>query len=753
MAILKKNIWSLFYFLIIIGLAILITSIYSTSKHIENEYIQKQKALLKTSSAAIYSTFIQQEMLLDILGEQLTQNENYKSLDKSRKILDNLLILDSPIAAFGLAKPNGELYVTSSNLKDIKKLPNLLEKKETKESFKYALDKDYMVVGRTYYHKVLESLVIPIRKAIKDKSGNTIAVMTAGINVNKAFNTIPKSTLIFRELDYYNQITEIRDDSKLEVYNFPIPKENIELIKRSVEKKYKTSIEEIKNEERAISINLVRHHQKSEVLSTLKYIKRYKLWIVNQNKMENFYKDIIEESIIFAVTFFVLMLVLYYLFRIIDNFEKQKQKALYHQATHDYLTNLHNRLYLSNIFEKDFNAYKNKSFSLLFIDMDNFKSINDNYGHNYGDEILKKISQRLQSFKKPKDVLVRYSGDEFILIVFETKKDKIKKLASDIIQRVSEPYPIDHYQFILGASIGISQYPIDGKNFDEIKRYADIAMYEAKKEKNTYCIFEDSIKHKYLKSSLIEHELKTAVENSEIYMAYQPQIDKNGELYGVEALVRWENEKLGFVPPDQFIKIAEASGLMSKLGEHIIKTSLSDIQTIQKQINKKFQLSINISVKQFMEPNFYENLFAIVEKINFDRLKITLEVTENVFIEDLDFIINLLNKIKKQNVKISLDDFGTGYSSLSLLKKLPVDELKIDKSFIDDILFDKSSESMVESIISIGKNFDMLIVAEGIESKEQEQKLTNLDCDLFQGYLYSKPLKKEDLLAYIKNYH
>ena len=235
-------------------------------------------------------------------------------------------------------------------------------------------------------------------------------------------------------------------------------------------------------------------------------------------------------------------------------------------------------------------------------------------------------------------------------------------------------------------------------------------------------------------------------------MMYQPQIDKSGNLHGVEALVRWENEKLGFVPPDEFIKIAERTGIMTSLGDYIIKTSIEEIKNIQKTTNQKFELSINISVKQFMEIDFFSSLFRLIDNANFDRLRLTLEVTENVFIEDIKYIIDLLKKLKENGIKISLDDFGTGYSSLSLLKNLPIDELKIDKSFVDDILIDEVSRNMIESIISIGKKFNLKIVAEGIETLEQKELLENYGCNIFQGYYYSKPLKKNDLLNFIEKH-
>lgn len=750
MALIKKNIWTLFLLIISILLISFVFFSYKTAEYSYNDFISEQEHLTKITSNSLNSSFIQYEMILDILGSELFENNTYTSLEKSRMILDRLLSLNSSIDAFGLADIDGQLYLTSSNLKDVKQLPNLLQKVETKDSFNESLEKKEMIIGRTYFHNTLKTLVIPIRKAVKNEKGENLAVMTAGINVNKSFdivNDFKHKTVVFRNSDYYNQLTENRKD--LMTYEKPIPQAHIQYLINIAQKKYNLSIEELKNSEKIFTIIHKKHLSEEEVVSSIRYIKRYGLWVATQID-EKIIEDEITNKVYIAITAYLFIVgVLYLLFKNINDYEKRKQKALLHQATHDYLTNLNNRYYLSLEYEP---LKSNKPFTLFFIDIDNFKSINDNYGHKYGDLILKEIAHRLRSFKTSEDVLIRYSGDEFMLISHKTKKESVKKLATNIIDRLSEPYFIEQYQFLIGSSIGISQYPLDANNFDEIKRYADIAMYKAKKEKNTYKIFEDSIKHQYLKSSQIEYYLKTAVTNNEIYMMYQPQIDKFGKLHGVEALVRWENEKLGFVPPDEFIKIAERTGIMTSLGDYIIKTSIEEIKNIQKTTNELFELSINISVKQFMEIDFFSSLFKLIENANFDRLRLTLEVTENVFIEDIKYIIELLKKLKENGIKISLDDFGTGYSSLSLLKNLPIDELKIDKSFVDDILIDDVSKNMVESIISIGKKFNLKIVAEGIETLEQKELLESYGCSIFQGYYYSKPLKKNDLLNFIENH-
>lgn len=750
MAIIRHNIWSIFYLLFlltVIGLSILI---FNTKKIVYHEYTTEQENITKLTANSIHSILLQYEMLLDILGHQLTHNNNYESLSKSREILDDLLKLNPTLSAFGLAKPDGQLYITSSNINKLENLPNLLLKDETKDSFELTLRSTKMVLGRTYFHPILKAFIVPIRKTIRNEKNEIIAVMTAGIDISKSFKLFGKKDFIsylFRDRDYYNQLTDERFVNEEKIYTQPTPKIFVEKLISKVEKKYKQSVNTLKANETVVTISFSKITNGESTLASIQYIKRYDLWAMTQIPTKIINKSILNQSIILVVLFIIIMLILFYLFKYIHNFEKKKQKALEYQANHDYLTNLHNRLYLSKLFEDETTI---SSYSLFFIDMDNFKNINDNYGHEYGDKILKEVSKRLLSFKKEKDELIRYSGDEFMLISHTTEKEKVKVLAKKIIQRLSEPYYLDQYQFILGASIGIAQYPLDGSNFDETKRYADIAMYESKKERNTYTLFEDSIKHQYLTQSIIERELKTALEKDEIYMMYQPQVNAFGKLYGIEALVRWQNEELGFIPPGTFIKISENIGYMTKLGDFIIQTSLNEIKEVQQITQLEFQLSINISVKQFMEKDFFEKFMHEIKKKGFNQLKLTLEVTENIFIEDVKTILSLLDKIKKESIKISLDDFGTGYSSLSLLRQLPIDELKIDKSFVDDILEDDNAKSMAKSIISIGKKFDFTLLAEGIETLEQKELLSSYGCELFQGYYYSKPLKKEDLIEYIK---
>ena len=240
------------------------------------------------------------------------------------------------------------------------------------------------------------------------------------------------------------------------------------------------------------------------------------------------------------------------------------------------------------------------------------------------------------------------------------------------------------------------------------------------------------------------------MEKDELFMVYQPQIDNFGYIHGVEALVRWQSATLGIVPPDEFIPVAEASGQMVKIGYFIVSRTLQEIKEVQATLGITFQTSINISIRQFMEAGFLEQFLEAIHDIQMDKLSITIEITENLFIEDIDYILPLLHEIRNCGIEISMDDFGTGYSSLSMLRRLPIDELKIDKSFIDTIVEDETAQKMVQNIIAIGKNCNMNVLAEGVETKEQRALLTSFGCDRFQGYYFAKPLLKDDLIAFFK---
>ncbi|CAH1594182.1 GGDEF-domain containing protein [Vibrio jasicida] len=748
---LKKNIWTLYITLFAISVGLFSLFGHYHYESTLDKYKDKQLLQLELFASSVDSLFKAQETLLEVVGHQLVEQNDFTRTAslQMRPLLDNLMSIHPAIAAFGLTNPQGDYLAISSNL-DLQKLKNLNQNPQTKYTFIAALESNHMVVGRTYFMPALDSLVIPIRKAIRDKQGRVTAVMTAGFKMN--------SSLVFRNdihANEHNRVSLVREDGYLTFtsaeqatvysYNHPADGHKKSIVFEQVDKKYGWSRDTVKS--LASAVNIVADDPRINQLVTLKYLPDYKLWASSSTDLRYIQSGFFEQFALYSIVFIFIQAGFYALVRSIANNELATREKLLYQAHHDHLTLLPNREYLRTHIGRWLGGASNP-FTLMFIDVDNFKSVNDTHGHEFGDEVLKQIAQRLKTFEAEGRLIIREASDEFILLVNLVDKASINTLASDLIAYLSEPYIVKDNQFLLSCSIGIALYPSHGNNLDALLRSADIAMYQAKKERNTYSLFDQQMHVKHLHKMRIEQRLRLAIERQSLFMVYQPQLNVNGQVYGVEALIRWQDEELGFVPPNEFIPLAESSGLMVRLGELIIEKSLIDMARLMATSHQPIQMSINISVKQFIQVNFVDNLLASIEKHGVDQNRITLEITENLFIEDLDKFAPICERLHQLGFKISLDDFGTGYSSLSMLKALPIDEVKIDKSFVDNIEEDEKALNMVQNIIAIGKNFGMKVLAEGVETKQQRDQLAVCGCDLIQGYFYSKPLLFEALIEF-----
>ncbi|EHP31095.1 diguanylate cyclase/phosphodiesterase (GGDEF & EAL domains) with PAS/PAC sensor(s) [Sulfurimonas gotlandica GD1] len=741
------------------ALLLLIALLYLSYTNVKDRHLTSAEHHTEIISRSVNADFLQEDIILGIVGEQLFKDENYKNEKKTKEILDTLLKQNQYLVSFGLADVNGNILISNSQVK-LKHKKNLLTDKITSYDFKRSLTSNNMVVARTYYFKTIKEWIIPLRKAIRDKNGNVIGVVIAGIKNNKNSNYLDglklskdNVVLIIKDFDDENNVYRLYSGggsnvSNETLYDFPIASDVAALVNKRVKEKYKYSLNELRTNGQTVSIYMTDGF-KEEKIAGLKYDEKYNLWISVEGNASEVWHEFLNILLAHVIMFTLSFIVFFLLFRNIATSEERKNRELIYQVQHDTLTGLPNRTYMYENIKK----YKTKHreiYHVLYIDLDNFKNINDKFGHTVGDKILVEVAHRLNSFFDEEDMLIRQGGDEFIVLRECIDETKIEENLETLITLISKVYHVDSKEFRIGASVGIAQYPVDALTIEELLSLADTAMYEAKKRKNSYCLFSEKMRHNNIVKSDIEYELRGAIENNELWMAYQPQINADGTLYGVEALIRWENKKLGFVGPDKFISIAEETGLMRELGDFIISTSLREIEKIQTKLDMRFYLSINISVVQLIEADFLANLLREVENAKFDRASLTLEITESLSIESLDDVLPLLYEIQEHNIKISLDDFGTGYSSLSMLRELPINELKIDKSFIDKILYDENEKALVQSIINIGKNFNMKTLAEGVESNDQVKVLKALNCDIFQGYYYSKPLSKENLIEFLK---
>ena len=438
----------------------------------------------------------------------------------------------------------------------------------------------------------------------------------------------------------------------------------------------------------------------------------------------------------------------------IDNQEK-----LEHMAYHDYLTGLPNRQYMYKSFENGFKIdnfnFMDKSSSVIFIDIDNFKYINDTMGHVFGDELIKLVGKRIMEMIRKCDVLIRLGGDEFILFIYEINaKSTIEELSRKILHVLSTPFEVLGNNVKITASIGIALLPENGTNVDELLKKADIAMYKSKREgKNSFTFFADDMNNEVMERMNIEKFLGTALSNEEFVLYYQPQVQvMSGKITGFEALIRWKNPELGFIPPTKFIPIAEENHMIIDIGNWVLKTACEFIKTIHNMGREDCYISVNVSIIQLIQSDFAENISKILTEFKLSPELLELEITESVFIDSYEIIRKNIEVLRSIGVKFALDDFGKGYSSLSYLKQLPINTLKIDKSFVEDINNPVDS-SLVENIIVIGHKMELSVVAEGVEIEEQAEYLRMFKCDKIQGYLYSRPIPKESAMDMIMSHN
>ncbi|ARU56812.1 MAG: EAL domain-containing protein [Pseudomonadales bacterium] len=420
-------------------------------------------------------------------------------------------------------------------------------------------------------------------------------------------------------------------------------------------------------------------------------------------------------------------------------------------ANHDQLTDLPNRVLLHDRLTQALQVAElaQLKVAVLLIDIDHFKYLNDSLGHNMGDTIIKQLAAKLALVKDPAMTLARVGGDEFMLVLPKTTAEQVQSVTSKIYQVMHQPFQLADQQYSISLSIGISIYPDDAKDEDTLMRHADVAMYRAKHEgRNRFCFFSDDLEKQLLQRHKIELMLREALSREQLEVFYQPKIDLNtGKLCGAEALVRLRNHDGGLVSPIDFIPLAEETGLVVELGAQVLRQACREHKQWREH-GITIPISVNIAAAQFAEEEIVESILRILKNMAISPEYLELEVTESALMQDFTKTEQILGALANAGVSIAIDDFGTGYSSLAYLKKFNVDVLKIDQSFVRDMLSNGSDLDIVKTIISLARNMNLKLVAEGIETQEQESILKQLGCGIGQGYWYSKPLPADSFLKF-----
>ncbi|MDM8569566.1 EAL domain-containing protein, partial [Thiotrichales bacterium HSG1] len=432
---------------------------------------------------------------------------------------------------------------------------------------------------------------------------------------------------------------------------------------------------------------------------------------------------------------------------------KLNEEKLRHDATHDQLTGLLNRASFTTILNQlliNVTATKKNHFAVLFVDLDRFKIVNDSLGHFVGDQLLTELAQRLHKATDKNDIVARFGGDEFSILLKNVVNLSSLKQRIDIIQaQLCKPYTLKNETFNTSASIGISLSDSKYTSADDMLRDADTAMYKAKKQgRGKFLIFEPGMRVEVINMLRMETELRKALEREEFQLYYQPIVSlENNNIVGLEALIRWIHPEKGIIPPDNFIPLAEESGLIEELGLWVFETACTQLKRWQTQFQHHANLGMNINVSpiQFKQPRLVRQIQDIIEKNDIKGPTCRVEITETAMMQDPEKALKLLNDLKSLEILLYMDDFGTGYSSLSYLQKFPIDALKIDKSFIQEIDISSKSAQIICAVIALGKAFNLRIVAEGVENQTQAAMLKRAKCNHVQGYLFSKPQTVESL--------
>ena len=421
-----------------------------------------------------------------------------------------------------------------------------------------------------------------------------------------------------------------------------------------------------------------------------------------------------------------------------------------HEATHDALTGLYNRSYLLKRLKKALlRCKKQKSYgAVLFIDLDNFKVINDTVGHHFGDMLLKEIAKKIQGATEAKHTLARFGGDEFVLLVEDiaTRQEAetaLESISKKLLETISYTYSIHQKIYQVTASIGIAVFGEDETDVNDILRHADSAMYEAKRRgKACNVFFDPSIEERLQQRLHMEMALRGGIEKEEFYLVYQPQYDFRGNIVGAEALIRWKSPEQGIVPPRDFIPFAEETGLIVPIGEWVIEHACRTLARWKESPRyRSLKLSVNCSAVEFMKGDYAGKLIEKIKHHEVDPRLLTVEITESLLMMDSEALREAMTRLNNFGVSLAIDDFGTGYSSLAYIKKFPISILKIDRSFVKDVVENPSDQTLIRAIISVAKDFGMAIIAEGIETKAQAEVLQRLGGDwlIAQGFLYGKP--------------
>jgi len=682
---------------------------------------------------SVEATLRHQQGLLYVIAAQLDGMEAIDDPNRGRQLVERTMAINPALAGFGLARPDGQLVLVSG-VDETGGLPNLLEHEVSRGGFLAALESSDMVIGRTYYFPLLRQWLLPVRLAFRDEVGRPVLVMTAGVRLDA-----PEALWNSIDLPKGAEATVWRDDGYRQLV---LP------TGAGPEAPYAEQ-QTMPADWAGLAGPGIRHASQAGAMSHATRDANFATTSVVTLSRATLVNDFLRHMAIPALVSLVGAALGWLSYGYAQSSQRRYESALIHQATHDPLTQLPNRSLIEDRLHQDIAraARTGQSVAVMYVDLDQFKRINDSFGHRAGDRLLQACAERLAGDLRAGDSVGRLGGDEFLL-VFPDLRDAAHAtaMAARVLDRFNQVFYLGGTELFSTASVGVAVFPHDGEDAETLMQNADAALYQAKDGgRNSFCFFEPGQNQATLRRIALEHGLRHALERAELRVVYQPQCD-TGTLVsvGAEALLRWHSGELGEVSPAEFIPVAEESGLIDDLGWFVLETVMRDAKTVQADL-PGFRFAVNVSVRQFRRPDFIHEMLERLTNSGVSPRLIELEVTESIMAES----IPQLSLLRDAGLRLAIDDFGTGFSCLSYLKRLPVTTLKLDREFIRDLEIDPADRTLVTAMVAVARELQLETVAEGVETEGQLALLRSQGCAQVQGYLTGRPMELTQLVEHI----
>jgi diguanylate cyclase (GGDEF)-like protein len=747
-----RRLFLAFAFLIVLVYAI---SIFQGWRGAINDTQASLKYISSLLAQATRSTFTSNELVLRGLGSELLSQGALNKPENGRALIERMKSIDPGVVGFGLARPDGQLVLVSG-LKNGTPLPNLLANPSAKESFQKSLDTKSFQIGRPYFMSHLNNWVVPIRAPLLRPDGTVAAVMTSGYRIEGSSAAwsdldVPQGmTIIMIRPDGYRILSMPlppgdKSAAMNLVYGQPVAASTLERIKALVEPEGFGE--------------LFAPQLKAQVFYYYQKLPEYELLVGSMMPRQAVLVLWLERMVLPTILFLLVMIGGYFAYRrSVLQLEKsdvelagQLRDAEY-RALHDSLTGLANRTLLHQKFKQMTSELsQTERVGLFLFDLDHFKDINDTLGHQVGDKLLCEIGPRFEMVLQGRHfVISRLGGDEFVVLVSAVlEPEEWLALGQHLRHNLILPFNLEGMKLEISASVGVAIYPDHGDNSHELMRYADMAMYEAKRSGAGILRYEKIQNIHSLERLALMGSLGAAIDAGQLVLHYQPKLELvSGQVKGFEALVRWQHPELGLLYPDRFIPMAETSDVIHRLTLNVLKQALEQQQK-WKAVGLHYTVAVNLSARNLVDDRLLIALKEMMQDSGIEKGELELEITESALMYDPEGALKLLHQFAALGVSLSIDDFGTGFSSMAYLRQMPVSTLKIDMLFVRNMLIKAEDKIIVSSMIALAHNLGMQVVAEGVEDEATRNALAAMGCEQIQGYFISKPKPWHELADWV----